>query len=568
MADVVVADLIARLKADTSQFKTGMTSADASAKKALGAIGTHAQHASTIVESAGKRMGSAISHVGSLAGQLGVPFAYEFGMIGQGFDKLSVKGETFAAKLASFGKTAALGIGAVAVALGVIGVKAALDEEKATARLETAVKNVHESYKALAPAIERVSNRLVKLGFQDTVTHSSLAMLIPAVKSTKGALDLMGLAANIARGRNISLEEATALLIKVQTGHVALLGRMGIEINKTVHSAADLAKAQLDVESAQAKLNDVTKKHGATSLEARTASNELALAQERLTTLQKDGTKETISSKEALQKLSDMYGGEAAKNAQTFSGKLEILKAQGDALAEKIGFFLIPKLEALGRVLMDGVKWLEDHSTAAKALAIVIGVVLVAAIGTWVVTTIRGLAEVTIAMLTNPYTALIAATLALVVLFATKWDEIKMIARDAVNELIRIYNAIPLLPNVGYIQDPGVRIPLPPGEVYGPTLPPGVAQVPNIYGPVPGTALGGTTVRPGLQWVGEQGKELLNMPRGASVIPLDRVGGGGTTVNVYVSGSVVTERQLVAAVIEGAAAAQARGASVPWQKAS
>lgn len=61
---------------------------------------------------------------------------------------------------------------------------------------------------------------------------------------------------------------------------------------------------------------------------------------------------------------------------------------------------------------------------------------------------------------------------------------------------------------------------------------------------IPGQAEGGTTIRPGLSWVGEKGPELMHMPRGASVIPLDRMGSGGgntTNVNVVVNAGMGTD---------------------------
>jgi hypothetical protein len=57
----------------------------------------------------------------------------------------------------------------------------------------------------------------------------------------------------------------------------------------------------------------------------------------------------------------------------------------------------------------------------------------------------------------------------------------------------------------------------------------------GITGFFPGQAEGGITTQSGLSWVGEKGPELLNLPRGAQVIPLDRMGsGGGNTTNVSV----------------------------------
>jgi phage-related protein len=54
-------------------------------------------------------------------------------------------------------------------------------------------------------------------------------------------------------------------------------------------------------------------------------------------------------------------------------------------------------------------------------------------------------------------------------------------------------------------------------------------------GGVPGTNAGGTgNWRGGLTWVGEQGKELVNLPRGSQVIPhgpsMQMAGGGGITL--------------------------------------
>jgi phage-related protein len=49
---------------------------------------------------------------------------------------------------------------------------------------------------------------------------------------------------------------------------------------------------------------------------------------------------------------------------------------------------------------------------------------------------------------------------------------------------------------------------------------------------VPYLARGGTATRAGMAMVGEEGPELLHLPRGASVIPLRR-GGSGQTINVY-----------------------------------
>lgn len=61
-------------------------------------------------------------------------------------------------------------------------------------------------------------------------------------------------------------------------------------------------------------------------------------------------------------------------------------------------------------------------------------------------------------------------------------------------------------------------------------------KINGVPGGVPGQAEGGVTTRPGLSWVGEEGPELLSLPRGAEVRPLDKVGGDTYNINVEVTG--------------------------------
>jgi phage-related protein len=51
------------------------------------------------------------------------------------------------------------------------------------------------------------------------------------------------------------------------------------------------------------------------------------------------------------------------------------------------------------------------------------------------------------------------------------------------------------------------------------------------FGRIPGLAEGGTVTETGTVMVGEQGPEFLNLPRGASVVPLDKSGSVNITIN-------------------------------------
>jgi hypothetical protein len=88
-----------------------------------------------------------------------------------------------------------------------------------------------------------------------------------------------------------------------------------------------------------------------------------------------------------------------------------------------------------------------------------------------------------------------------------------------INALIHAYNAIPFLHNVN-------------------TLP--------TYG---GGHAGGGPLLPGYQYlVGERGPELLTMGSMGGHVTPNAALGGDTVVNVYVTGSVTSERDLVATI--------------------
>ncbi len=83
---------------------------------------------------------------------------------------------------------------------------------------------------------------------------------------------------------------------------------------------------------------------------------------------------------------------------------------------------------------------------------------------------------------------------------------------------------------------------------------------------IPFLAKGGDIVRAGAVVVGDDGPELLNLPRGASVTPLRRrtasAGEGGDTYHIYVTQPLGTPDQIVRAILPPLQAAKARGVQV------
>lgn len=244
-------------------------------------------------------------------------------------EHLANKGSSGLDQMATVGKAAFFGLAAAAVGFGAASLKVGVEQEEANARLTTALHNTGSAMTALSAPVEEAETKMRRLGFTNGDTTDALAKLTNATHDPAKALGDLGLAADIARARNIDLSTATDLLAKVETGHVSLLGRIGIET--------------------------------------------------------KDATGKTISQEEAVRKLSEMYGGQASAYSQTFAGKMATLKAEVEGLQEKIGMWLIPKIEALVSVGSGAIEWADKHRVAAEALATLIAGPLVAAMGVYIV---------------------------------------------------------------------------------------------------------------------------------------------------------------------------------------
>lgn len=68
---------------------------------------------------------------------------------------------------------------------------------------------------------------------------------------------------------------------------------------------------------------------------------------------------------------------------------------------------------------------------------------------------------------------------------------------------------------------------------------PGLPDIPGVR--IPMLAAGGTISRRGWTVVGDAGPELLNLGRGAQVVPLDRAGGGDMTVEIHANGPTLDD---------------------------
>jgi hypothetical protein len=215
----------------------------------------------------------------------------------KGLKKADTEIETFGSKVTAFGKKAAAAFAVAAAAavaygtkLAVDGVKSAIEDEAAQLRLAAALRTAtgatDDQIKATEAYILQTS---LATGVADDQLRPALQRLAVSTKDTDEAQKLLNLSLDIAKGRGLALETVANALGRAQDGNTTALGRLGL----------GLSKAELS----------------------------------------------TLSFTQVQERLSDLYGGAAAANAETFQGKIDRLKVGFDEAKESLGAALLPAVE-------------------------------------------------------------------------------------------------------------------------------------------------------------------------------------------------------------------------------
>jgi hypothetical protein len=215
----------------------------------------------------------------------------------KGLKKADTEIQTFGDKVGAFGKKAAAAFAVAAAAavayagkLAVDGVKAAIEDEQAQLRLANALKAATGATDAQVKATEdMILQTSLATGVADDALRPALQRLAVSTKDTVEAQKLLTLALDISKASGKDLESVANALGRAQDGNTTSLGRLGLGLSK-----AELA---------------------------------------------------TLSFTEIQTKLSDLYGGAAAANAETFQGKIDRLKVGFDEAVESLGFALLPQVE-------------------------------------------------------------------------------------------------------------------------------------------------------------------------------------------------------------------------------
>jgi hypothetical protein len=323
--------------------------------------------------------------------------------------------EGFGGKLEKFGKVAAAAFAAAAAAaaayagkLAIEGVKAAIEDEAAQKRLALALKNVTDVTDEQIKSIEeQILQTSLATGVADDKLRPALQRLSVATKDVTKSQDLLKLALDISAATGKDVETVSNALAKAYEGNSGALSRLGVGIS-----------------AAQAK------------------------------TLGFEGT---------VRQLSDTFGGAAATQANTFQGQIERLKVAFDEAKESVGAALLPTLENLLNYFINTVipKFIEFKNAAIQPVTDAIErnkeslTVLYNVIRNYIVPIIIGGfgdALKFIGKIAGGILDVIGAVVGGI-------QSAVSTAINAINVLIRAYNAIPLLPNIPTITAPSFSTP-------------------------------------------------------------------------------------------------------------
>lgn len=225
-----------------------------------------------------------------------ITFDADLDELKKGTKQAEAEVDGFSSKVSKFGKAAAAAFAVAAAAaatyavkLGVDGVKAAIEDEAAQAKLAQTLTAVTGATNAQIKAVEdNILKMSLATGVSDDQLRPALSRLARSTGDTEKSQKLLATALDISAATGKPLEAVSNALGKAYDGNTAALGKLGLGL-----TAAELKTSSF------ADIND---------------------------------------------KLTQMFGGAAANAADTYQGKINRLKVAFDESKETIGNALLPIL--------------------------------------------------------------------------------------------------------------------------------------------------------------------------------------------------------------------------------
>jgi hypothetical protein len=336
-------------------------------------------------------------------------------------NKGSTEVEGFGGKIEKFGKVAAAAFAAAAAAavayagkLAIDGVKAAIEDEAAQVRLAAALENATGATRDQIAAVEQqITKTALATGVADDQLRPALQRLAVSTGDTTKAQELLNLALDVAQATGKPLETVANALGRAYDGNTTSLGKLGIGL-----SAAEL---------------------------------------------------KTMSFTDVQGRLSDLFGGAAAKNAETFQGRMDRLKVAFDEAKETIGYALLPIIERLVSFVVNQVvpnlqkfasafdpikKAIEDNKESFQKLWAFIGDYVIP-----ILTTLAGGALKVVGEVFGKIIDIIGGAIDKIAAFVES-------VKNMVNAVISAYNRLPT-PDISLIGGGGGAVGGAPGAISG-----------------------------------------------------------------------------------------------------
>ena len=454
-----------------------------------------------------------------------ITFDADFDELKRGISGAQNEVQGFGDRVAKFGKMAGAAFavaGAAAAAyagkLLVDGVKSAIADEAAQAKLATTLQNVTGATEGQIAAVEaQILKTSLLTGKTDDELRPSFERLVRATKDSDAALKLQSVAIDVAAGSGKSLEAVTNAMAKAAEGNTGALSKLGV----------GLTAAQL----------------------------------------------KTMSMEEVTAQLAATFGGQAAVQADTFSGKMARLKVAFDEGKETVGSFVldaitpmitfvvdnvIPQLSILADTIGTNLKPVfESFSTymnetlipTFKAIWSFISEYVIPTMGAILTPIIQGLfsafSKVSNAIKSNeedlaPLLKLFKAVAGFVRdNLAPVIGTVLKVALESVGTLLSgLISGFSRL--VGIIGDVIGQVRAFINLVANNAAVKGIANVvSSVFG---GFRANGGSVSSGTPYVvGERGAELFVPKSNGMIVPNNALGGGGTTINLTVNGAIDAE---------------------------
>jgi hypothetical protein len=265
--------------------------------------------------------------------------------------------------------TALLGLAGVFGVFAVSSIKQLDTVEKAQANLQTAIQDTGISFRTAQPYVDSAATKMRNLGFSTQDTYGALTTLTAASRNPKVALDTLGVAADLARFKQISLTQAGTLLARATIGQAKGLGDLGIAIGKTIPKGASLQQILKAVED---------RAHGTATAFSKTLAGGLATAQANFQNLE---VQVGIGLVPALNKVVKWINNTGLKSLGSFFG---VIKDNKDLVAEFVAGLAIiwaaPKATALYESIATLIASYRALAAAAGAAALAEGAAGTAAI--------------------------------------------------------------------------------------------------------------------------------------------------------------------------------------------